>query len=178
MLIHITGASGSGTTTLGVALAQRLGAAHMDTDDYFWLPSEPRYTTRRDGSERRFLLLADLDAAQHAVVSGSLMGWGAELEDAFALIVFLYVPTAARIERLQRRETARYGSANPEFLAWAAEYDNGPKEGRSLAKQQAWLHARHCPVLALEGDLAIAACVDAIASHATLAPDAMASRIG
>ena len=40
--IHILGASGSGTTTLGRALAERLQCRHFDTDDYFWLP-----TTRR-----------------------------------------------------------------------------------------------------------------------------------
>jgi adenylate kinase family enzyme len=33
--IHLIGASGSGTTTLGRALAQRLGYPHFDTDHYF-----------------------------------------------------------------------------------------------------------------------------------------------
>ena len=32
MHIHITGASGSGTTTLGLALAELLGIRHLDTD--------------------------------------------------------------------------------------------------------------------------------------------------
>ena len=35
--IHILGAAGSGTTTLGRALAERLQCPHFDTDDYFWL---------------------------------------------------------------------------------------------------------------------------------------------
>jgi hypothetical protein len=34
--IHILGASGSGTTTLGHALAARLQCPHFDTDAYFW----------------------------------------------------------------------------------------------------------------------------------------------
>ena len=44
---------------------------------------------------------------------------------------------------------------NPEFLEWAAQYDTGAKEGRSLAKHRAWLLARRCPVLELCGDIAV-----------------------
>ena len=39
--IHILGASGSGTTALGQALAEHLRCPHFDTDDYFWLPTDP-----------------------------------------------------------------------------------------------------------------------------------------
>jgi len=41
--IHLMGASGSGTTTLGRALAQRLGCPHFDTDHYFWFPTAPPF---------------------------------------------------------------------------------------------------------------------------------------
>jgi adenylate kinase family enzyme len=34
--VHIFGASGSGTTTLGRTLAERLGVRFFDGDDYFW----------------------------------------------------------------------------------------------------------------------------------------------
>src|SRR5438128_874343 len=42
--LHILGASGSGTTTLGRALAEGLQCPHFDTDDYFWLPTDPPFT--------------------------------------------------------------------------------------------------------------------------------------
>ncbi len=35
--IHITGASGSGTSTLAAALAVALGGVHLEADDYYWL---------------------------------------------------------------------------------------------------------------------------------------------
>ncbi len=57
MRIHITGASGSGTTTLGRALAAELSCPHFDSDDYFWLPTDPPYTTQRDSEERNRRLL-------------------------------------------------------------------------------------------------------------------------
>ena len=40
-LIHIFGASGSGTTTLAEKTSRELGYFHLDTDDYFWLPTDP-----------------------------------------------------------------------------------------------------------------------------------------
>lgn len=35
--IHILGASGVGTSTLGAALSKRLPHTHLDTDNYYWL---------------------------------------------------------------------------------------------------------------------------------------------
>lgn len=45
-VIHIYGASGSGTSTLGKFISEQLGYTFMDTDDYFWLPTDPKYTQR------------------------------------------------------------------------------------------------------------------------------------
>ena len=50
-VIYIFGAAGSGTTTLGKRIAEELDYIHMDTDDYFWLPTNPRYTTKRSKEE-------------------------------------------------------------------------------------------------------------------------------
>ena len=153
MRIHITGAAGSGTSTLGKALAAQLGARFQEGDDLFWLPSDPPYQTTRPVEERRALLLAQLQRSPQLVVSGSVNAWGAEVEDGFDGIIFLYVDTALRLARLRERELRHYGKADPAFLEWAAQYDAGPPEGRSLARQRAWLAARQCPVLCLEGDL-------------------------
>jgi hypothetical protein len=38
-----------------------------------------------------------------------------------------------------------------EFIEWASHYDDGDREGRSLARQQTWLAALLCPVLRLDG---------------------------
>ena len=74
--IHILGASGSGVSTLGQALAEQLGCPSVDVDDYFWPPSDPPFQTIRDRQERQALLGADLDPDAPWVVSGSLCGRG------------------------------------------------------------------------------------------------------
>lgn len=102
------------------------------------------------------MLNTDIQAEENVVVSGSLVGWGADIENAFDLIVFLYLPASIRLERLRQRELARYGTVDPAFLAWASQYDEGVAEGRSLAKHNAWLAQRSCRILRLEKDFTIA----------------------
>lgn len=153
--IHITGASGSGTSTLGAALAAAVGGVHLEADDYYWLPTAPPFTTKRDRAERLSLLLQDIHASQLAVLAGSVAEWGRDLEDCFDLIVFLCLDTPTRVARLQRRETERFGHVNPAFLEWAAQYDEGSLPGRSLARQRAWLGARSCPVIELRSDVSV-----------------------
>lgn len=56
-IVQILGASGSGTTTLGKAISEKYDSKHLDTDDYFWLPTDPKYTTKREPSERQRLFI-------------------------------------------------------------------------------------------------------------------------
>lgn len=56
--VYITGAAGSGTSSLGRALAQRLCVPHLDTDDFFWAPTDPPFTTKRPVEERLALIAA------------------------------------------------------------------------------------------------------------------------
>ncbi|RYX98250.1 MAG: hypothetical protein EOO28_01630 [Comamonadaceae bacterium] len=156
MHILITGAAGTGTSTLAAAVAGATAARHLEADDYFWLPSDPPYRHKRDEEARRAALLCDLQRSPDSVVAGAVMGWGDAIENGFGLVVFLYVPAAIRVARLKLREERRFGQADPAFLAWAAQYDEGTAEGRSLARHREWLKNRQCPVLLLEGDLSTA----------------------
>lgn len=161
-VIHIFGASGSGTTTLGRCIAGRLQLLHMDTDDYFWLPTDPKFTDKRPIPERLALMNADLDSHGGAVISGSLCGWGDELIPRFTLAVRLITPQSVRLDRLRAREYAHFGDRirpggdmhqnHLEFLAWAACYDNGPATMRSSAMHDAWQRQLSCPVITLNGE--------------------------
>lgn len=153
--ILITGAAGTGTSTLANALAKELSTSHLEADDFLWLPSNPPYQHLADKTQRGERLLQEMRAHGRAVVAGSVMGWGLPLENEFDLVVFLYLPVELRLERLERREVKRFGQAKPEFLAWAAQYDEGGVPGRSLAGHQEWLSVRTCFVLRLEGDMSV-----------------------
>ena len=70
-VIHIFGASGSGTSTLGREIASGLGYRFMDTDDYFWLPTDPKYTHKRPVSERLALMRQDITILNRRSSPGS-----------------------------------------------------------------------------------------------------------
>lgn len=57
MRILITGAAGSGTSTLARALGPILPASVVEADDYFWLPTSPPFSSKRDPQERLSLIL-------------------------------------------------------------------------------------------------------------------------
>lgn len=163
--IHIMGASGAGVSSLGRALADALGNSHHDTDDYFWKPSNPPYVEQREVAERLRLMREVFLDRSDWVLSGSLDGWGDQIIPYLDLVAFLYTPTEIRLERLRAREFKRFGAAVApggsihkevmEFLDWASHYDDGTREGRNLARHQAWLERLTCPVVRLDGARAV-----------------------
>lgn len=162
MRILVTGASGSGTSTLGRAIAAAFQADFVDADDLFWLPTDPPFKERRNAVERAGLLRERLSGTQPVVVSGSIAEWDSELEDAFGLVVFLRAPTELRVRRLRARELKQLGRVDEEFIAWAEQYDLGTMPGRSLARQLAWLESRRCRVLHLSGTESVEALLSAV----------------
>ncbi len=156
--IHIVGASGSGTTTLAVALADRIGAPHLDTDSFFWLPTDPPFRDKRLVEERLALMRAAFaESGGRWVLSGSLLTWGIGFASDFDLVVFLYVPPEVRMARTLARERERYGDkilpggemheSHLAFLDWSRSYDLPEGPGRSLTNHKAWLATLTCPVL-------------------------------
>lgn len=165
MHIHIFGASGSGVTTLGQELSLRIAMPYFDADDYYWLPTDPPFQTKRDPAERNSLLKNDLNHHDDWVLGGSLDTWDNEFQSLFNWVVFLWIPTELRIERLKQREIERYGQhvlndpirrqQSDDFINWAAEYDSGLLKGRSKPRHEAWIQQLPCPVIRIEGDLTV-----------------------
>ena len=165
--IHVTGASGAGVTTLGRALADALALPHHDTDDYLWVPTTPPYRELRKATDRLRLMGEMFLPRADWVLSGGLDGWGNALVANFDLVVFLTTPHDIRMQRLRAREATHFGpdvvapggwrhDETESFLDWASHYEDGSREGRSLARHQEWLATLPCPVLRLDGTRSIA----------------------
>jgi adenylate kinase family enzyme len=176
--IHVMGASGTGTTTLGRALADALALPHHDTDDYFWQPTDPPYRVRRELSDRlRLMQEMFLDRAGW-VLSGSVESWGESVSPLFDLVVFVLVPTEVRLKRLRDREARHFGldavapggwrhQETEDFIEWASHYDDGTREGRHRASHERWLATLKCPVLRVDGTLPIPGLVRQIVAAIT-----------
>ncbi|MFA9438452.1 AAA family ATPase [Uliginosibacterium sp. sgz301328] len=171
--IHVLGASCCGTTTLGRALATQSGAQHLDTDDFYWAPTDPPYRQARPLQDRVSLLRAAMEETPAWVLSGSMVPWGDVFIERLDLVIFLTVPTEERVRRLRAREVARYGVAtlapggamheqHLAFVEWAAAYDEGGLQMRSRARHEDWLGKLACPVIRLDGELPTAVQVQVV----------------
>lgn len=160
--IHILGAAGSGTSTLGESLAKVLVKHHLDTDDYFW---STKFTEQTPVSERKEMLSKDLLRDDKWILSGAVAGWGDCFKPCFDLVIFLWIPAEVRMARLQQREVERYGKEvlaggsryeqSQTFLEWASLYDHAGTEVRSKALHEQWMTDLSCPILRIEGDYSV-----------------------
>jgi adenylate kinase family enzyme len=160
--IHVMGASGSGVTTLGRALADAMALPCHDSDDYFWLPTTPPFRVQRARADRLRLMEEVFLPRADWVLSGSLAGWGDPLIPKFDLVVFMKTPREVRLARLRAREATHFGADavapggwrhddTEAFIDWASHYEDGNREGRTLDKHLDWLAKLPCPVLRLDG---------------------------
>ena len=160
-IIHIVGASGAGTTTLGKALERKYGYKWLDTDDFFWEPTDPPFSQPLPREVRIDLLTAAIKKHRKCVISGSLCGWGDVFIPKFDLVVFIDTPTDIRIKRLENRETKRFGERIKEggdmhdnhikFIEWAKGYDSS-NEGRCRKTHEEWFVKLTCPLLRADGE--------------------------
>ena len=158
--IHILGASGSGTSTLGSALARRLGVKHANSDSLYLDADRPAVHRARPPEDRQARLLRTLPVNGHWVFSGAATKWAAPLEPCYDLVVFLRLDHAVRMARLRQREAARFGArilpggdmaeTNRAFIAWAEAYDTAGSLRRGLVTHEAWLADQPVPVLRLD----------------------------
>ena len=170
--IIVFGASGSGTTALGVELSRLLGFTHFDLDDYFWnWDTEIPFTAPCPRKERIEKLMKAVGDCTSFVMSGSLCGWDEPFVPLFDLAVFVTTATPTRIERLHRRELSELGDrilaggdmydVHNDFLVWASQYDDilKPPE-RCFALHEQWAETLLCHVVRVDG-------ADAIEANAT-----------
>jgi len=160
-IIHIVGASGAGTSTLGQALERAHGYKWLDTDDYFWLPTDPPFMQARPYEERAALMQAEMQKHHKCVISGSLCGWGDIFIPRFDLVIFIDTATELRIDRLNRREYERFSARirqggdmydeHIRFIEWAKTYDTNSPPERCRTLHEAWFKQLTCPLLRLDG---------------------------
>lgn len=135
--------------------------------DYFWLPTDPKFTTKRPIEQRVPLIRQNIAAAKNgAVLSGSFVGWGDALIPDFTLAVRVVTDTPTRLARIKQREYARFSARilpggdmydhHQAFLQWAAGYDDGGLDTRSAVLHNEWQKQLACPILTVDGTAPLA----------------------
>lgn len=173
--IHILGASGSGTSTLGAALSEKLAIPHFDADNFYWMPTTPPFTRPREMPARIEMLQERARPDEGWVFSGSALRWAGPMEPLYQLIIFMRLDPALRMERLRQREMRRYGDrilpggnmaeASRAFLEWAESYDTVGPEQRGLVAHEAWFLTQTAPILRLDSSEPVETLVDRVMAH-------------
>lgn len=163
--LHIFGASGSGTSSLARGLATRLSTQCFDTDDFFWMPSDPPFTEVRSVPARLDLMQQVFLPRRDWILSGSLLKWGEPVVARMTHAIFLTLDPEVRMARLRAREKQRYGlglpAGNAGFMRWARGYDDPDFSGRNIRAHREWIAELPVPVIELDGAQTRAALVEA-----------------
>jgi adenylate kinase family enzyme len=163
--INVFGAPGTGKTTLGGALAEKLGVPLLDSDAYFHFPTDPPFTKQRTPEERNRLFREEFFRHEACVVAGNVGGWGIDPRPAFSLTVFLYLPPEIRLARVLERERRLYGARllpggdmshlHREFIEWTNAYDSGANQDSfTLAVHEEYFANLKTPRLRLDTPMA------------------------
>ena len=165
MHIHLLGPSGSGTSSLGKAISEELSIPCFDSDNIFWEPTNPPFTTKRSIEQRQTLLREINKHNKSWIISGSMLQWGDFLRDEIDLIVYLYIEKDIRIKRLVKRERERFGDRilpgndmydnHQAFITWAESYEDGDLSMRSRESETEWIKAAKCKVIKIEKEIPI-----------------------
>jgi adenylate kinase family enzyme len=173
--IHIFGASGSGASTLGAYLAEKMGGLHLDTDSYYWQATDPPFTKTHHPAERVAMIERDIRDVENWVLSGSVCSWGDPLLHRFTLAVFLHLDPVVRMGRIADRERERYGprilpgadmhKQHLEFMEWAASYDYAKAPIRSFDLHERWMKGLECPIIRLDSNEAVETLCSKVLEH-------------
>ena len=152
--VLVMGLNGCGKSTLGRALAERIGYRFMDAEDYYFpAGQENPYAVSRTREEALALLRADVDRHPRFVYASVFGPRDEEIEAMCALAVVLSAPEKVRLSRIEARSAARFGArALPGGNLYEQEQSFRAKAAaRSEADVDSHAARLPCPILKLDG---------------------------
>ena len=160
--IIITGSAGSGKTTLGKIVAEKLGFCFVDIDDCLWrTDTEIPYTKMYSKEEKIANLNNAIKDCEFFVMAGSMDSFHEHFDSMFTLAILLNADAKVRVERANERAIRVFGDRAKEggdfyenhqkFLLDLAGYDLG-YGATTLQRHTAWLNSLPCKSLFLDGE--------------------------
>lgn len=158
--IIIAGPSGSGKSSLGKIVAEKLGFPYFDVDDYIWKKdTSAPYTQMYSKAEKIRLLKSGIEPYEHFVMAGSMSSFHQAFDDNFEMMVFLYAEPEIRLRRVHKRAMERFGKrileggdlyeSHQKFLESNRRYESDSSP--NLGEQKEWMKSLPCVKIELDG---------------------------
>ena len=168
MGILICGLNGTGKSTLGRLLADRMEYEFIDNEDLFFPKADPSYTFSNPRSKEEVIrLLEEKISGNNRFIFAAVKGdYGDRLIASLDYIVLIEVPKQIRSKRVRDRSYQKFGDR---ILPGGDLYEKESKwfsltDNRPDTYVTDWLETLDCPVIRIDGTLQIEENVDYLAS--------------
>ena len=171
MGILICGLNGTGKSTLGKLLADRIGYEFIDNEDLYFPKTDKAYTFSgpRSGEEVIRLLEEKISRNSRFVFAAVKGDYGDKLLASLDRIVLISVPKEVRSRRVRERSFSKFGERilpggdlYEKELAWFSLTDSRPED-----YTEKWLETVNCPVICIDGTLPVQQNTDYLVSVLT-----------
>ncbi|MCD7992014.1 MAG: AAA family ATPase [Clostridia bacterium] len=157
--IIVCGLNGTGKSTLGKVLAERLNFHFIDSESLYFLTADPLYSYAypRTHEEAAKLLFNEIKMYENFVfasVKGDYREW---LYPCFQYAVLIDVPRDVRIQRVKNRSFQKFGNR---MLPGGDLYEQEKNffhrvQSRAENDVEEWLQSLSCPVIRVDGTKSI-----------------------
>ena len=174
MGILICGLNGTGKSTIGRMLADRLGCAFIDSEDLYFPKTDPSYLFSEPRSKEDVIrLLEERICKNGRFVFAAVRGdYGDRLIASLDHIVLVEAPKPIRRQRVRDRSFQKFGERvlpggdlHDRENAWFSLVDSRPDD-----YVRSWLETAACPILRIDGTRPVEENVEYLASVLTEHP--------
>jgi len=159
MGIIVCGLNGCGKSTLGRALAEKLGFYFVDNEDLYFPKTNPdyAYSSPRTRKEVENLLFNEMKEHENFVFASVKGDYGEHIYPFFQYAVLIEVPKEIRIQRVRNRSFQKFGDR---MLIGGDLYEKEERffeliESRPENMVEEWIQALNCPIIRVDGTKSI-----------------------
>lgn len=158
-VIIVCGLNGTGKSTLGKALAEKLNYRFIDIEDIYFPKDNPEHTYSNPRStEEAERILSNLISEDDSFVLASVKGnFNKDIVSHFKCAVYIEVPKETRIKRVYDRLYSQFGAR---MLEGGDLYEKEKAfidfvKSRDESTVEKWLSSISCPIIRVDGTLPI-----------------------